>query len=73
MTVNSGFYVRSLAHDLGKALDSLGCMSELVRTRQADFELGRNVLEMETIRGEEDMWAPKLAAMLAEWQKSQSD
>ncbi len=39
MTVSSGFYVRSLCHDLGKALGSLGIMAELVRTRQGPFEL----------------------------------
>ena len=66
MTVSSGFYVRSLAHDLGKAVGSLGCMSELVRTRQERFELGRNVLEFETIEKGEEAWAPKLKAMLGE-------
>ena len=45
MTVTSGFYVRSLSHDLGEAVGSLACMSELLRTRQGDFELGRNVME----------------------------
>src|SRR5262249_16524841 len=44
MTVTSGFYVRSLCHDLGAALGTLGAMASLVRTRQADFSLGRNVL-----------------------------
>ena len=68
MTVSSGFYVRSLAHDLGRAVGSLGCMSELVRTRQERFELGRNVLELDTINEGEEVWAPKLKAMLEEWQ-----
>lgn len=40
MTVSSGFYVRSLCHDLGIAIGSFGFMADLVRTRQADFELG---------------------------------
>ena len=40
MTVSSGFYVRSLCHDLGIAIGSFGFMAELVRTRQAEFELG---------------------------------
>lgn len=69
MTVTSGFYVRSLAHDLGKAVGSLGCMSELVRTRQEQFDLGRNVLEMGTIDKGEEVWAPKLEAMLEEWER----
>ena len=41
LTVSSGFYVRSLCHDLGLAIGSHGLMAELVRTRQGDFELGR--------------------------------
>lgn len=69
LTVSSGFYVRSLAHDLGKAVGSLGCMSELVRTRQERFELGRNVLEFVTIEKGEEIWAPKLKAMLGEWHR----
>ena len=68
MTVTSGFYVRSLAHDLGKAVNSLGCMSDLVRTRQENFELGRNVLEMTDIEKGEEAWAPRLQAVLVDWQ-----
>lgn len=41
MTVTSGFYVRSLCHDLGQAVGSLAIMSELVRTRQGQFSLNR--------------------------------
>jgi len=67
MTVTSGFYVRSLAHDLGKAVSSLGCMSELVRTRQEKFEIGQNVLEMDDVDKGEDIWAPKLKTMLENW------
>ncbi len=40
MSVSRGFYVRSLCHDLGRAVGSLGIMCELVRTRQGPFELG---------------------------------
>ncbi|KAJ4362269.1 pseudouridine synthase pus4 [Neocucurbitaria cava] len=39
MTVTSGFYVRSLCHDLGLACSSLGLMSSLIRTRQGDYSL----------------------------------
>ncbi|KAI4166932.1 MAG: hypothetical protein LQ343_007635, partial [Gyalolechia ehrenbergii] len=69
MTVTSGFYVRSLCHDLGQAVGSLGIMSELVRTRQAGFLLGRNVLEYEDLSKGEDVWAPKVEHMLDEWKK----
>ncbi|KAI4179700.1 MAG: hypothetical protein L6R41_007686 [Letrouitia leprolyta] len=67
MTVTSGFYVRSLCHDLGRAVGSLGIMSELVRTRQAGFLLGRNVLEYEDLSKGEDVWAPKVEHLLDEW------
>ncbi|KAL8739152.1 MAG: hypothetical protein Q9181_000181 [Wetmoreana brouardii] len=68
MTVTSGFYVRSLCHDLGQELGSLGIMSELVRTKQSDFELGRNVLEYADLRKGEDVWAPQVEQMLVDWQ-----
>ncbi|KAL8683771.1 MAG: hypothetical protein Q9186_000257 [Xanthomendoza sp. 1 TL-2023] len=67
MTVTSGFYVRSLCHDLGEEVGSLGIMSELVRTRQADFELGRNVLEYDDLCKAEDVWAPMVAQALNDW------
>ena len=39
LTVSSGFYVRSFAHELGLACKSLGIMASLVRSRQGDFSL----------------------------------
>ncbi|KAL9035878.1 MAG: hypothetical protein Q9180_004614 [Flavoplaca navasiana] len=68
MTVTSGFYVRSLCHDLGQEVGSLAIMSELARTRQAGFEMGRNVLEYEDLCKAEDIWAPLLVQMLQNWQ-----
>lgn len=70
MTVTSGFYVRSLSHDLGEVVGSLACMCELVRTRQGDFELGKNVLEYEYLGKGEDVWGPKIEQLLAEWESS---
>ena len=67
MTVSSGFYVRSLCHDLGIAVGSLGLMSTLVRTRQERFFLGKNVLEYDELAKGEDVWAPQVLEMLAEW------
>lgn len=67
MTVTSGFYVRSLSHDLGEVVGSLACMCELVRTRQGDFELGKNVLDYESLEKGEDVWGPKVKQLLAEW------
>ena len=66
MTVTSGFYVRSLAHDLGEAVGSLACMSSLIRTRQGNYELGRNVLQYADTEGDEGTWAPKLQRLLQE-------
>lgn len=70
MTVTSGFYVRSLSHDLGKRVGSLGAMCELVRTRQGQFKLGKNVLEYEDLAKGEEVWAPKVLEMLDDWERS---
>lgn len=71
MTVTSGFYVRSLCHDLGAAVGSLGLMAALVRTRQGDFELGKNVLEYADLKRGEEVWGPKVKGMLEEWNKKE--
>jgi tRNA pseudouridine55 synthase len=73
MTVSSGFYVRSLCHDLGTAVGSLGLMSSLVRSRQAQFELGKNVLEYEELSKGEEVWGPKIEAMLKEWMEKEGE
>ncbi|KAI9875869.1 MAG: hypothetical protein M1830_007859 [Pleopsidium flavum] len=67
MTVTSGFYVRSLCHDLGKAVQSLAIMSELIRTRQGDFEIGKNVLDYDDLAKDEDLWGPRVEKMLHDW------
>lgn len=68
MTVTSGFYVRSLCHDLGKAVGSLGMMSGLVRTRQGHFELSKNVLDYEDLGKGEAVWGPKVEGTLDDWE-----
>lgn len=73
MTVTSGFYVRSLSHDLGEAVGSLACMSELVRTRQGNFELGKNVLEYEVLDKGEDVWAPQVEELLRQWEQKATE
>ena len=70
MTVTSGFYVRSLSHDLGKGVGSLGIMSDLIRTQQGPFKLGHNALEFEDFSKGEEIWAPKLERMLEEWENN---
>lgn len=67
MTVTTGFYVRSLCHDLGEAVGSQAIMADLVRTRQGQFELGKNVLEYEDLAKGEDVWGPQVSKMLEEW------
>jgi tRNA pseudouridine55 synthase len=39
MTVSAGFYVRSLANDLGEALDTVAALESLRRTRSGQFQL----------------------------------
>jgi tRNA pseudouridine55 synthase len=69
MTVTSGFYVRSLCHDLGAAVGSAALMAELERTRQGEFELGINVLEYGDLEKGEKVWGPKVEGMLDEWEE----
>ncbi|RAL13951.1 pseudouridine synthase PUS4 [Aspergillus homomorphus CBS 101889] len=70
MTVSSGFYVRSLAHDLGKAVGSCALMTSLVRCRQAGFELEpEKVLEYKDLEAGEDVWGPKMKRFLEDWEK----
>ncbi|KAK5656328.1 hypothetical protein OQA88_4708 [Cercophora sp. LCS_1] len=70
MTVTSGFYVRSLCHDLGEKLGSAACMAELARTRQSDFVLGSdNCIEYDDILQGEDHWGPKVEKALDMWNK----
>ncbi|KAF1973806.1 pseudouridine synthase [Bimuria novae-zelandiae CBS 107.79] len=71
MTVTSGFYVRSLCHDLGLACNSLGIMSSLVRTRQDDYELGKNVLEASDLDAGADVWEPKVQKYLEEFMEKE--
>ncbi|OOQ89386.1 pseudouridine synthase [Penicillium brasilianum] len=73
MTVTSGFYVRSLAHDLGKAVGSCGLMSELVRSRQAEFDLKpENILEYKDLEQGEEVWGPKVQKFLENWESKRA-
>jgi tRNA pseudouridine55 synthase len=67
-----GFYVRSLAHDLGQALGVGGSLSALQRTRVGSFGIDQAV-DMETLKGEltEGTWQKRLWApdeVLNHWQ-----
>lgn len=73
MTVTSGFYVRSLAHDLGKAVGSCAYMSELVRSRQGEFTLDSDkILEYADLEAGEEVWGPKVTKFLAEWEEKKA-
>lgn len=74
LTVSSGFYVRSFAHDLGLLCDSYGTMSELARTRQAEFTTISPAadglvpaLEYADIEKGEEIWGPKITEVLETW------
>lgn len=67
-----GFYVRSLAHDLGEALEAGGTLAGLVRSRVGTFRLG-DAVDIETLRGEmaSGAWIERLYApdeVLLGWQ-----
>lgn len=53
MKVSKGFYVRSLAFDLGKKLGVGGVLASLVRTKIGNFSL-QKAIELKDIRASED-------------------
>jgi tRNA pseudouridine55 synthase len=68
MTVTSGFYVRSLCHDLGEKLGCGAMMAELSRTRQGQFVLGgANCIDYYELLEGEEVWGPKVRRMLELW------
>lgn len=69
MTVTSGFYVRSLCHDLGLACSSLGLMASLIRSRQGDYTLGTNVVDFSDLEKGADVWEPQVKKQLDEFMK----
>lgn len=74
LTVSSGFYVRSFAHDLGIACGSYGSMAELARTRQAEFSSSNPApeslvpaLDHADLAQGEAVWGPKITKVLEKW------
>lgn len=53
VTGSAGFYVRSLAHDLGARLGTGGCLSALRRLRSGEFGL-EHAVTLESIEGDPD-------------------
>ncbi|KAF2658940.1 pseudouridine synthase [Lophiostoma macrostomum CBS 122681] len=83
MTVSSGFYVRSLCHDLGLACSSFGLMSSLVRTRQGDYALDpstapstpaahqHSVLSYADLSAGPEVWEPKVQKYLEDFMETE--
>ncbi|KAF2850549.1 tRNA pseudouridine synthase B [Plenodomus tracheiphilus IPT5] len=75
LTVSSGFYVRSFAHDLGIACQSRSHMTALVRTQQANFALKNSdesegltdTITYEDLDAGEDVWGLILRRQLQTW------
>jgi len=75
LTVCSGFYVRSFAHDLGIACGTRSHMAALLRTRQANFCMGDleassdlvTALTYADLDAGEGVWGPKLRPQLEAW------
>ncbi|KAK9322845.1 pseudouridine synthase [Lipomyces orientalis] len=59
-TVSSGTYIRSLVHDIAIAIGTRAHVAKLTRTRQGDWEVGKNVIPADDIEAKElSEWAPK--------------
>lgn len=58
--VGSGTYIRSLISDLGRAVGSSAFMVELIRVKQSDWELGKNVFKMSDFERDDRIWGPVL-------------
>ncbi|KAK6527973.1 hypothetical protein TWF281_009232 [Arthrobotrys megalospora] len=70
MTVSRGTYVRSIAHDIGQALGSAATLVALTRSRQGEYELGKNVIAWEDFKPGNDAWVQQVKESL---EKSQED
>ncbi len=63
LVCSAGFYVRSLAHDLGKALGTGAILQELVRTRAGTFGLHMAVPLADVIAGPVERVRARVIAM----------
>lgn len=63
-TVGSGTYIRSLISDLGRAAGTSAHMVELIRKKQSDWELGKNVFSFSDFTDrDERIWGPVLKSV----------
>ncbi|KAK6360659.1 hypothetical protein TWF730_006794 [Orbilia blumenaviensis] len=70
MTVSRGTYVRSIAHDIGEALGSAATLVALTRSRQGEYELGKNVIPWEDFSSEDGAWVAQVKESLEKSQES---
>lgn len=63
-TVSSGTYIRSLISDFGKALGSSAYMVKLIRSRQGEWYLNKNVFSASDFEKDERIWGPALKRVL---------
>src|SRR5687768_11945464 len=65
MTVSAGFYVRSLAHDLGEALGCGAVLVGLRRTRSGEFGLDSTVPLAQVLESSREILATRIVPMSA--------
>lgn len=65
-TVSSGTYIRSLLSDIGRCVGSSAYMVDLIRLKQGEWSLDKNVFEVDDfIKYKEVIWAPVLRKVLS--------
>jgi tRNA pseudouridine55 synthase len=65
-TVSSGTYIRSLLSDIGRCVGSSAYMVDLIRLKQGEWDLKKNVFELDDfIKYKEEIWAPVLHKVLS--------
>lgn len=73
-SVSSGTYIRSLISDIGKALQSSAYMVKLLRLKQAEWELEKNVFKIEDFTDRPpEVWGPVLKKVFKEGGQAISD
>lgn len=66
MSVSSGTYIRSLVSDIGRAARTSAYMAELIRTKQGEWELNKNVFAMSDFTSRSEViWGLALLKVLA--------
>jgi tRNA pseudouridine55 synthase len=72
--VSSGTYIRSLISDVGKSVGSSAYMVKLIREQQAEWVLGKNVLELEDfLNRPHEVWGKVLSQVFEKGGEEISD